>query len=797
MKKIILSIFLLLAGITNGQTVSQYLFSQSTEAYQAVVGTNSSAVGDDGIQDGIPIGFSFNFGGLPYTTFSISTNGWIRLGNGIGAQSWVNTLGNSNAQSPLIAAFWDDHNRATGAIQYAVRGISPSRTLEIGWDSINIGNNGVVSTSAFGSFKLILHETSGQIDFVYAPTMNIVIPLTASIGLNDTSSFISVTPNTPLATTSTLVSNDNITNTQNVVGQKFVFTPPSPCSGVPNPGNTISNTLSVCSGVEFNLSLENQLPNYGLNYQWQSSTDGITFTAIVNANNSTLSTTQTSNTYYQCEVSCGNAISTSNSVLVGVNNPSNCYCIPNYSVGKTFGDLISNVVITGTTLSNATGTSPVNPSYTYFTGLPTMTAALQSGFTYEMNITVGTYQDQNVAVWIDYNDDALFSPSERIGYTANAIGSNGTGVFAIALACDAAPGVHRMRIRDVYQIDAATIDPCSTYQYGETEDYDVLIETPVGCQAPYGLGTTTVNPTSAQIVWSTGCSQIFWDVHLALAGGGLPADVPSNPNVTSPLVLTGLATNTTYEFYVRASCGENGFSDWAGPYSFTTLPTSVTNDDCESATPLIPGGSFEEHAVVATNLGATKTIGQPNPTCAIFGFGGDVWFSTVVPDDGAITIEVRADQGSPFIDSGLSVFTGDCGSLTTIGCSDDEGIDAFSRLNFTGLTPGQTLYARVWEYANDTFGTFQVSAWNTVLKTESFQNDSLTYYPNPVTYVLHIANKTKLSNIVIYNMLGQEVLCQKLQDSKGTVNTSMLPIGNYIVKVTNDDEVKTFKISKK
>jgi hypothetical protein len=44
------------------------------------------------------------------------------------------------------------------------------------------------------------------------------------------------------------------------------------------------------------------------------------------------------------------------------------YCVPVYSFGKTSGDLISNISITGTTLSNNSGTAQTNPAYTYFTG---------------------------------------------------------------------------------------------------------------------------------------------------------------------------------------------------------------------------------------------------------------------------------------------------------------------------------------------------------------------------------------------------------------------------------------------
>ena len=40
---------------------------------------------------------------------------------------------------------------------------------------------------------------------------------------------------------------------------------------------------------------------------------------------------------------------------------------------------------------------------------------------------------------------------------------------------------------------------------------------------------------------------------------------------TNPTAITGLNSNTTYDFYVQADCGNGDTSTWAGPYIFTTL----------------------------------------------------------------------------------------------------------------------------------------------------------------------------------------------------------------------------------
>ena len=138
-------------------------------------------------------------------------------------------------------------------------------------------------------------------------------------------------------------------------------------------------------------------------------------------------------------------------------------------------------MISGTTLSNNTGTDPVNPAYTYFHTLPNHTATLQAGTSYQIQVTVGSFGSQNVAVWIDFNENGVFeTPSERVGFTTSTIGSNGTGTFTLSLPCDPTPGLKRMRVRDVYSFSSigSTIDPCANYGFGETEDYDVTIAPP-------------------------------------------------------------------------------------------------------------------------------------------------------------------------------------------------------------------------------------------------------------------------------------------------------------------------------
>jgi hypothetical protein len=353
----------------------------------------------------------------------------------------------------------------------------------------------------------------------------------------------------------------------------LVVTASSDCTGTPAPGDTVSSVTSVCGSIPFNLSLENNVAAAGITFQWQVSTNGVDYSDIDGATNATYTATQNAASYYQCVVTCGPSTlsGTSTPVMVGINPGVDCYCTPAYTNGTADGDLISNIVIQGTSLSNNSGSTPGGASYTYYTGQPNYTAELQAGNSYDVEVTVGTFGNQNIAVWIDYNDNGAFEASERVGFTTAAIAGEGTATFTITLACNPPLGTHRMRVRDVFASAGNTIDPCTLYGYGETEDYDVTVTSAVACPQPSNLAVTSLTSSSAILVWTTGCAETSWDVHVTEAGGGAPTGEPSNPDAVSPLELNSLMPDTAYEFYVRANCEGDGFSLWSGPFVFTTL----------------------------------------------------------------------------------------------------------------------------------------------------------------------------------------------------------------------------------
>lgn len=183
----------------------------------------------------------------------------------------------------------------------------------------------------------------------------------------------------------------------------------------------------------------------------------------------------------------------------------------------------------------------------------------------------------------------------------------------------------------------------------------------------------------------------------------LSCDDDSSPNgLMSMLTATGLTPGSTLFIRVWEYGNNNN-----GTFSIcASSPASGGggggNDDPCGATSLTVGATCSYTA--GTTVGATNTAGVPAPGCASYS-GPDVWFSFVVPASGSVQVD---SQSGTTTDSGMALYTGACGSLTLHSCDDDSSPNgAMSLINASGLTPGSTVYIRMWDYGGGT-GTFSV-----------------------------------------------------------------------------------------
>ncbi|NIK92183.1 T9SS type A sorting domain-containing protein [Mangrovimonas sp. CR14] len=263
-------------------------------------------------------------------------------------------------------------------------------------------------------------------------------------------------------------------------------------------------------------------------------------------------------------------------------------------------------------------------------------------------------------------------------------------------------------------------------------------------------------------------------------------------NTSQQLYIFGPYANGT-EVTITAEHSDPACDFEVGTWEFYCPPA---NDDCEGAEMLTVGPSVEAYPIDGTVLGATGDS-EPND-CGLNGPG--VWYAIVVPANGSVNIETATDSnGTTGFDSVIEAFSGSCGSLTSIDCDDDGASSGnYSLLELNDLTPGETIYVRVWEYGGNETEPFSISAYNETLSTQDFDTQELfSYFPNPVENSLTIKAQQSIEMVEVYNMLGQMVANETPNNLEGTIDMSALAAGSYFVKVTIGNSSETIRIVKK
>lgn len=82
------------------------------------------------------------------------------------------------------------------------------------------------------------------------------------------------------------------------------------------------------------------------------------------------------------------------------------------------------------------------------------------------------------------------------------------------------------------------------------------------------------------------------------------------------------------------------------------------------------------------------------------------------------------------------------------------------------------------------------------LATDNFSSNNFKSFPNPVKDVLSLTYDKNITAVSIFNLLGQEVLSTKVNNTDAKIDMSSLNAGTYMVKISFDNEVKTIKAIK-
>ena len=143
--------------------------------------------------------------------------------------------------------------------------------------------------------------------------------------------------------------------------------------------------------------------------------------------------------------------------------------VPTYCNLK--GDSVSDEYIQNVTLESINNNSNGGNGYQDFTNLST---DLKKSSAYTVTVTpkwVGSTYNEGYSVWVDYNQDADFDdPGEQVWTKSASKDSPVSGSFTIPTT--AKLGKTRMRVAMSYN---AIPNSCGSFNYGEAEDYSVVI----------------------------------------------------------------------------------------------------------------------------------------------------------------------------------------------------------------------------------------------------------------------------------------------------------------------------------
>ena len=302
-----------------------------------------------------------------------------------------------------------------------------------------------------------------------------------------------------------------------------------------------------------------------------------------------------------------------------------------------------------------------------------------------------------------------------------------------------------------------------------------------------------------------------------------------------PHTLTGLESNTTYYFTIRSVCGDDNYSDWTdngndGPdaWTTTTCPSSYSlpylndfNDPvawttCQTFYDNDADGNYWYY------VNYTDIDGEGNNVAAsaswVSGLGAltpDNWVIMGPIDltdhsDALLEWKVRGIDPA-WCQENYSVYVGSSnnyndlinGSVSyneTIANGGDACGNTFAErsLDISAATGGLVYIGFRHHDVTDMFvlNVDDVSVTSSTMSNEDFTLHNIDYSFDQETNLLRVTSEEMLSNIQIYNMLGQEVLNQDLNDTSALLNLSSLSSSIYIVNVEgNNSKTKTFKLA--
>lgn len=229
------------------------------------------------------------------------------------------------------------------------------------------------------------------------------------------------------------------------------------------------------------------------------------------------------------------------------------------------------------------------------------------------------------------------------------------------------------------------------------------------CSTPGGLNVNNLTNTTASLSWNTNVNSSLYQVEYGTLGFSLG----NGTTLTIPETyadVTNLQPQTQYAFYARVFCNDsNGYSNWAGPFSFVTLENNpYCNAPTNLGVDLYPDSVNHEHIDLSWSNGeyggSQIQYGTQGFT---FGNGAIETITDSYPSYKRIS-GLNADTAYDFYirnscnESGYSTWTGPFTYSTAEAPLNANCLDPMNfSLNQIGTSGGQDYLVFVWDTLNN------------------------------------------------------------------------------------------------
>jgi hypothetical protein len=166
-----------------------------------------------------------------------------------------------------------------------------------------------------------------------------------------------------------------------------------------------------------------------------------------------------------------------------------------------------------------------------------------------------------------------------------------------------------------------------------------------------GLRDATV-PTIVNLSWTAGGTETQWQVQYGPAGFLLGQGTIAPPTISPNMIISGISTTSSYDFYVKANCSSSEFSNWVGPITIQSVEsvecpiptnltavrntTTTTDVNLTWTSPTAITSWQIQYGVAGFTLGSGTIISSTTPTATI----------SNIPDANSYDFYVRANCSS-------------------------------------------------------------------------------------------------------------------------------------------------------